>query len=221
MFRSTNQSLQETVQVLRKNRSAIRNILHCNLHRFLHNSIFLWLGWNKIKIWLCIGCTIITCSFLYLTALVLKRTVQGISFYTLCRKATAHLGKLWGVFTKLIQTVSWLKMWQQSLEQDNLQQCQSDSWYWWLLLSHLIWPSPISYWSCYWSLSLCSKSWKVHWWRFWSLLWSRSEPYPAISQTLWLSPPWRKTVWSLQREPLHLSIFLWHEVLSVSQRTAC
>ena len=61
----------------------------------------------------------------------------------------------------------------------------------------------------------------IYWWRFWTLLWSRSEPYPARSPTLWLPQSWRKAVWSLQREPLHLSIFLWHEVLSVSQRTAC
>ena len=63
VFHSTNQSLQETVQVLRKNRSAIHIILHCNLHQFLHNSTFLWLGWNKTKIWLCVCCSIITCSF--------------------------------------------------------------------------------------------------------------------------------------------------------------
>ena len=43
-----------------------------------------------------------------------------------------------------------------------------------------------------------------HWWRFLTLLWSRSEPYPARPPTLWLSQPWRKTVWSLQREQLHI-----------------
>ena len=47
-------------------------------------------------------------------------------------------------------------MWQQSLE------CNNASWYWWLLFSHLIWPSPIPYRSCNWSLSLCSKSWQVY-----------------------------------------------------------